>query len=165
MVEPDSIATIHLNALYLTRPDYHTQRALKSMTSTSSGKADINLQNACQEMESIFINYLFKEMRATINRSGFVSGGTAENIYTSMLDMEILLRAFRLKMIGISVILGIVPTVLSCTFYSFALEYTTPTKAGIMSLVELPATAIIGHFFLGEYLFVVNVIGIIILLT
>ncbi len=82
----------------------------------------------------------------------------------SMLDVKILLGALSLKMVGISVILGIVPTVLSCTFYSFALKFTTPTKAGIMSLVELPTAAIIGHFFLGEYLFVVNVIGIVILL-
>ncbi|MEI6856979.1 branched-chain amino acid transport system II carrier protein [Psychrilyobacter sp.] len=48
---------------------------------------------------------------------------------------------------------------------AFALKFTTPTKAGIMSLVELPTAAIIGHFFLGEYLFVVNVIGIVILLV
>jgi flagellar protein FlgJ len=88
MVELDSLATIHLNALHLAKPANHLQRTLTSTPSSTSGDADAKLQNACQEMESIFINYLFKEMRATINRSGFVSGGTAENIYTSMLDME-----------------------------------------------------------------------------
>jgi flagellar protein FlgJ len=88
MADPDSIATIHLNALYLTKQADYAQRTLTGSIPSSSGKVDANLQNACQEMESIFINYLFKEMRATINRSGFVSGGTAENIYTSMLDTE-----------------------------------------------------------------------------
>ncbi|UUV19522.1 DMT family transporter [Fusobacteria bacterium ZRK30] len=82
----------------------------------------------------------------------------------SMVDIKILLEALSLKMVIISVILGLIPTVLSCTFYSLALRYTTPTKAGIMSLVELPTAAIIGHFFLGEYLFVVNIIGIVVLL-
>ena len=88
MVELDSLATIHLNAIHLTKPANHLQRTLTPEPSSSSGNADAKLLNACQEMESIFINYLFKEMRSTINRSGFVSGGTAENIYTSMMDME-----------------------------------------------------------------------------
>ena len=39
-------------------------------------------------MESLFIHHLFKEMRATIHKSGFISGGNAEEIYTSMLDAE-----------------------------------------------------------------------------
>lgn len=82
----------------------------------------------------------------------------------SMVDIAILLGALSLKMIGISIVIGIVPTVLSCTFYSIALKFTTPTKAGIMSLVELPTAAIIGHLFLGEYLFIINIIGIIVLL-
>ena len=85
MADPGSMATIHLNALYLTRQADRAQRTLTASIPSSSGKVDPKLQNACQEMESIFINYLFKEMRATINRSEFVSGGTAENIYTSML--------------------------------------------------------------------------------
>ena len=88
MADPDSIATIHLNALYLTKQADHAQHALSASNPSSSGKMDAELQNACQEMESIFINYLFKEMRATINRSGLVGGGTAENIFTSMLDTE-----------------------------------------------------------------------------
>jgi len=82
----------------------------------------------------------------------------------SMADTKILLGAFSLKLIGISVILGLVPTVLSCSFYAMSLKFTTPTKAGIMSLVELPTAAIIGHLFLREHLFLANVIGIAILI-
>ncbi|MDX1709115.1 MAG: rod-binding protein, partial [Desulfobacterales bacterium] len=37
---------------------------------------------------SLFINHLFKEMRASIDRSGFINGGRAEEIYTSMMDAE-----------------------------------------------------------------------------
>jgi flagellar protein FlgJ len=46
------------------------------------------LRDACLQMESLFIHHLLKEMRATIHKSGFISGGRAEEIYTSMLDAE-----------------------------------------------------------------------------
>ena len=49
---------------------------------------DAELSDACRQMESLFIHHLFKEMRATIHKSGFISGGRAEEIYTSMLDAE-----------------------------------------------------------------------------
>ena len=51
--------------------------------------SDAELTGACVEMESLFINQLFKEMRATIPKSGFISGGRAEEIYRSMLDSEL----------------------------------------------------------------------------
>jgi len=56
---------------------------------TSTGKSDLQLKEACSELESLFIYYLFKEMRATVPKSGFVSGGRAEDIYTSMLDFQL----------------------------------------------------------------------------
>lgn len=79
-------------------------------------------------------------------------------------DFGLLIHNFSGKLLLLAVILGMVPTGLSYRFYSAAIRYTTPTKAGIVSLVEIPVTAIIGHLFLGEYLKEINVIGIIILL-
>lgn len=49
---------------------------------------DPKLHDVCRQMESLFIHHLLKEMRATIHKSGFISGGRAEEIYTSMLDAE-----------------------------------------------------------------------------
>jgi flagellar protein FlgJ len=49
---------------------------------------DTKLRDACMKMESLFIHHLLKEMRATIHKSGFISGGRAEEIYTSMMDAE-----------------------------------------------------------------------------
>lgn len=80
-------------------------------------------------------------------------------------DSRVLITSFSIKVLVLSVILGVVPTVLAYTFYSGALRFTTPTKAGIMSLVEVPTAALIGHFFLGEHLYFINIVGIIILLT
>jgi len=82
-----------------------------------------------------------------------------------LMDIGVLAGALSPKMIGLSMILGIVPTVLAYVFYSEALRFTTPTKAGIMSLAEVPTTALIGQFFLKDYLYLINIIGIIILLT
>jgi len=64
-------------------------RALKSAQNHAGDRADPKLKAACTEMESLFINYLLKEMRATVDRSGFISGGRAEEIFTSMLDVEL----------------------------------------------------------------------------
>jgi peptidoglycan hydrolase FlgJ len=52
-------------------------------------QVDPQLRNACAEMESLFINYLLQEMRATVDKSGFLGGGRAEEIFTSLLDEEL----------------------------------------------------------------------------
>lgn len=65
------------------------QRKLNAAKSHPPEKgADAALSDACRQMESLFIHHLFKEMRATIDKSGFISGGRAEEIYTSLLDAE-----------------------------------------------------------------------------
>jgi len=79
-------------------------------------------------------------------------------------NFGVLLTFLSWKLLLLAVILGFVPTVLSYGFYSASIRYVTPTKAGIVSLVEIPVTAIIGNFFLGEYLENINVIGIAVLL-
>jgi len=65
------------------------QNSLESGKASSSSKSDARLKEACFELESLFINYLLKEMRATIPKSEFISGGKAEEIYTSMLDSQL----------------------------------------------------------------------------
>ena len=65
------------------------QRMLNAKKSRQAeNTTDAELSDACRQMESLFIHHLFKEMRATIHKSGFISGGNAEEIYTSMLDAE-----------------------------------------------------------------------------
>jgi Rod binding domain-containing protein len=67
----------------------------KVQTVTESGKTEgINneqarLKEACHALESLFISHLLKEMRATVTKSGFLSGGRAEELYTSMLDGQL----------------------------------------------------------------------------
>jgi flagellar protein FlgJ len=47
------------------------------------------LQKACAEFESLFLHQLLKQMRATVNRSGFLDGGPAGDMYTAMLDSHL----------------------------------------------------------------------------
>lgn len=66
------------------------QRTLSSKKGSMDASAnDPELVDACHQMESLFIYHLFKEMRATIHKAGFISGGSAEELYTSMMDAEV----------------------------------------------------------------------------
>ena len=47
------------------------------------------LQQACREFESVFIAYLLKEMRATVDKSGLIDGGPSEELYQSMMDTQV----------------------------------------------------------------------------
>ena len=81
--------TLEIQPLGVKDQMQRVQRTLSAQGPASEALTDAELENACQEMESIFMNLLLKEMRNNIKKSGFISGGTAENIYTGMLDAEI----------------------------------------------------------------------------
>ena len=82
------------------------QRMLNAKKSRHAENAtDAELSDACRQMESLFIHHLFKEMRATIHKSGFISGGNAEEIYTSMLDAEMAAKISTRGGIGLTEIL------------------------------------------------------------
>ncbi|HOZ71751.1 MAG TPA: rod-binding protein [Spirochaetales bacterium] len=46
------------------------------------------LYEQCQEFESIFVNMMLKEMRGTVEKSGLIDGGQAEEIFSDMLYDE-----------------------------------------------------------------------------
>ena len=87
---------------------YQNQRlgnSLKSIKHHTADKDDPRLRAACAEMESLFLSHLLKEMRATVEKSGFISGGQAEEIFTSLLDVEISKKMSASGGIGLSTIL------------------------------------------------------------
>lgn len=47
------------------------------------------LMKVCREFESIFINMLMKQMRATIPKSDFLNRGIDREIFESMFDEEV----------------------------------------------------------------------------
>ena len=84
-----NLAAIQHTAAITTGQQHRLADAIKSGHRVEDDQDDPKLRSACQEMESLFINHLFKEMRATVDKSGFISGGQAEEIFTSMLDTEL----------------------------------------------------------------------------
>ena len=55
----------------------------------SRSQKDDSLLKACKDFESIFTNELLKSMRKTIEKCDLFHGGQAEEIYQSLLDMEL----------------------------------------------------------------------------
>lgn len=49
---------------------------------------DRRLKDACIEMESIFVGKMLKEMRKTVEKTGWIHGGHAEEIFEDMLYDE-----------------------------------------------------------------------------
>ncbi len=47
------------------------------------------LNKACAEFEALLVQKLFQTMRASIPKSGLIDGGSAEEIYTAMLDQKV----------------------------------------------------------------------------
>lgn len=48
-------------------------------------KDEKKLKKACSDLEAIFVNMMFKQMRNTVQKSDLVDGGSAEEMYEDML--------------------------------------------------------------------------------
>jgi peptidoglycan hydrolase FlgJ len=83
-----NLPNVPVETISLSNEINRVRHSIKSDRNASPGQRDADLKETCCELESLFINYLLKEMRQTIDKSGFISGGRAEEIYTSMLDSQ-----------------------------------------------------------------------------
>ncbi len=63
------------------------------------------VKKACADMESLFIFYLLKEMRATVPKTGYLDGGKSEEVYNSMLDAQLSKELAAERGIGLSPLL------------------------------------------------------------
>jgi len=71
----------------------------------SCGRDEAKLKKACSGLESVFVYYLIKEMRAAIPKSGLLNRGKGEEIYTSMLDSQLAKELSSKGTIGLSSVL------------------------------------------------------------
>jgi flagellar protein FlgJ len=84
---------------------FQTDPVSAERVSTSHSPLDNDpqkLKQACSDFESLFVYYLVKEMRATVPKSGLFSGGSAEEAYTSMMDIQLSKDIAEKRGIGIS---------------------------------------------------------------
>jgi len=61
-------------------------KALEDKAQPSKDQAEI--RKLSEDFESIFLGLVLKSMRDSVQKSGLIDGGNAENIYRSMLDDE-----------------------------------------------------------------------------
>lgn len=60
------------------------------------------LRKACEDFESIFVDYMMKQMRKTVTKSGTMGTSQAEQLYTSMLDSEVSKNVSQARGIGLA---------------------------------------------------------------
>ncbi len=101
-VLPASPVMVPVNQIY---QNQRIGNSLKTISNHTTDKDDPRLDAACAEMESLFLAHLLKEMRATVEKSGFIDGGQAEEIFTSLLDVELSKKMSAAGGIGLSAIL------------------------------------------------------------
>ncbi len=51
----------------------------------SPSSNDAQLKEACKEFESLLLEQMLKSMRKTVNKTGLIKGGMAEDIFEDML--------------------------------------------------------------------------------
>jgi flagellar protein FlgJ len=67
----------------------HSGRPATGPNAVAASNDRDRLEKACGDFEAIFVQQLFKTMRASVPESGLFGGGRAEEIYTSMLDQQV----------------------------------------------------------------------------
>ena len=60
----------------------------QAMNSEQESENDKKLRSVCKEMESVFINYMLTQMRATVPKSSLLGHSSQQDILYSMLDEE-----------------------------------------------------------------------------
>jgi Rod binding domain-containing protein len=84
------MADIHLNSQVPNAASLSSSKCSGSSTDAAHAVSkEQRLAKACADFEAIFVEQLFKTMRASVPESGLADSGRAEEIYTSMLDQQI----------------------------------------------------------------------------
>jgi murein DD-endopeptidase MepM/ murein hydrolase activator NlpD len=78
------------------------QNRIRGAATAPTGQKREELKKAAQEFEGLFISYLLKVMRETIEESGLTEGGLGKGIYTDLFDQEISRDIGRRGALGIS---------------------------------------------------------------
>ncbi len=78
------------------------ERALEKAVEEKDEK---KLKKACSELEAIFVNMMFKQMRNTVQKSGLVDGGSAEEMFEDMLFDKYAVEVSRGKGTGLGDVL------------------------------------------------------------
>ena len=75
---------------------------LSLSTLTLAGNKAAKLKEACNEMESMFVYMLLKEMDNTLSHNDILSGGKAGGIFRDMKNLELSRELGKASVLGLS---------------------------------------------------------------
>jgi flagellar protein FlgJ len=78
------------------------RKVSKEITPGTKSPVHKKLWETCIEVESLFVSKMFKEMRNTVDKSDWLSGGFAEEIFEDMLYDEYALQLSKNSSIGMA---------------------------------------------------------------
>jgi peptidoglycan hydrolase FlgJ len=79
----------HYNHVQQMAEHAHSEKLISDLNRTSGPDSENKkLKEKCLEFESVLFNSMLKSMRKSISKTGLISGGRAEEMFTSMLDQE-----------------------------------------------------------------------------
>ncbi len=70
-----------------------------------SNREKKDLMKACNEMESLFVAKMFKTMRDNIEKTGWINGGFAEEVFSDMLYDEYAMKVSENSKLGLATML------------------------------------------------------------
>lgn len=100
---PEPVSGQLIESQYL--DDHITKLKDKSQLLASSEKRKYDFEEvreAARQFEQMFVFYMLKTMRNTIQKSGLIDGGRSEEIYTKMLDNEFASKISESDKLGLS---------------------------------------------------------------
>jgi len=85
---------IDLNQINLKKNEVETKSFESMLTKAQDDAKDKNqdaqqLMKACKDLESVFVNMMFKNMRATVPSDGFIEKSFGRETFEGMLDEQI----------------------------------------------------------------------------
>ena len=80
---------MNIKAINSSRQNFPQQKSLQSdNVNDRVVENESKIKKLSKEFESLFLDVVLKSMRNTVQKSGLIDGGHAENLYQSMLDSE-----------------------------------------------------------------------------
>jgi flagellar protein FlgJ len=76
-----------------------------STDAAGTRKPAAQLDQACQDLESLFVYYLLKEMRASIPDAGLLTADKSKDVYTSIMDAEMAQQLAKGRGLGLAAML------------------------------------------------------------
>lgn len=79
-----------------------SSQATKTVAHNKVNQREAQLKKACRDFEAIFVNYMMKQMRQTVNKSDVMGPSQAEELYTSMMDNEVAKNVSQARGMGLA---------------------------------------------------------------